>query len=80
MYLEPSKPATTDEYNRGEVKGYQNVLKLDYPTYQQLVRRWCTPDRPPLLNRSDAPPADEADDDADAAAAAARPKGKKARA
>ena len=27
----------------------QNILKLDFATYKQLVQRWCTADAPPLL-------------------------------
>lgn len=48
LYLNQSKPAVTDDFNAG-VSRVQNILKLDYATYQQLVARWCTPEAPPLL-------------------------------
>lgn len=48
LFLTNSKRPTTEEYNAGLTR-VQNILKLDYPTYRQLVARWLSADAPPLL-------------------------------
>ena len=83
LYLEPTSKPKTDDYKNGVVK-VQNILKIDHPTYKQLVKRWCTAERPYLLPSRDDPTgqwADEADEaDAATAADAPPPKSKKGKA
>ena len=49
-YVVPSKPPLADAYEKGLLKT-QNILKLDYATYRQLVARWCGEGAPYLASR-----------------------------
>jgi hypothetical protein len=49
-YVVPSKPPLADAYDKGLLKT-QNILKLDYATYRQLVARWSSEGAPYLASR-----------------------------
>ena len=52
-YVVPSKPPLADAYEKGLLKT-QNILKLDFATYRQLVARWCGEGAPYLASRGSA--------------------------
>jgi hypothetical protein len=54
-YVVPSKPPLADAYDKGLLKT-QNILKLDYATYRQLVARWSSEGAPYLASRGSLPP------------------------
>ena len=49
-YVQIAKPPEADAYDKGLLR-VQNILKLDYPTYQKLVARWCPQGEPYLADR-----------------------------
>lgn len=49
-FVEIGKPPETSDFEAGLVK-HQNIIRLDYSTYQSLVQRWCK--GPPMLDRDE---------------------------
>ena len=41
-YVTRSEPPVTDDHAAGIIK-VQNILKIDYPTYEKLVSKYCSP-------------------------------------
>lgn len=47
-FVQVGKPPETSDFEAGLIK-HQNIIALDFHTYQALVKRWCK--GPPMLDR-----------------------------
>ena len=50
-FVKPTKPPESDQFAQGLLK-VQNIVKLDYDTWEKLVAKWCADGEPYLKDRS----------------------------